>query len=82
MLNAVKIKLLVALLAALALIGAAVLKIEKHESAIAAAAQQKVAQEAETRKHDEEFRKNVEEKKKKNHANAGNEGKTWRDYQP
>jgi hypothetical protein len=73
MLKVVNTKLLIAILAALCLISAALFRIERQHA-------EQVRREAEIRKQDEEFRADVEAKKKKSHAYAGDEGKTWKKY--
>jgi Flp pilus assembly protein TadG len=88
MLNLLNTKLLMAILAALAVIGSAVLY-ERHESAMAAAAAAKAAailqqqKEAEEQKaRDEAFRKQVEQDRAHHNPAAAHEGKTWKTYLP
>ncbi len=73
MLKVVNTKLLIAILAALVAISAAFFRIEQQRAAEA-------KRQAEIRKQDEQFRADVEAKKKKSQANPGNEGKTWTKY--
>ncbi|AXC15979.1 hypothetical protein ACPOL_6769 (plasmid) [Acidisarcina polymorpha] len=73
MLKAIDTKLLIAILAALSIISAAIFRIEKQHT-------DQARREAEIRKQDEDFRKQVETLKKKSHASAGNEGDTWKKY--
>lgn len=88
MLNAINTKLLIAILAALTVIGSAVVY-QRHESAKAAAAakaaailqqQQKEAEEQKAR--DEAFRKQVEQNRARHNSAAAHEGKTWKTYLP
>ncbi len=89
MLNAINTKLLIAILAALTVIGSAVLY-QRHESAKAAAAAAKAAailqqqqKEAEEQKaRDEAFRKQVEQNRARHNSAAAHEGKTWKTYLP
>jgi Tfp pilus assembly protein FimT len=89
MLNAINTKLLIAILAALTVIGSAVLY-QGHESAKAAAAAAKAAaileqqqKEAEEQKaRDEAFRKQVEQNHARHNSAAAHEGKTWKTYIP
>jgi hypothetical protein len=89
MLNLINTKLLIAILAALTVIGSAVLY-QRHESAKAAAAAQKDAvilqqqqREAEEQKaSDQAFRKQVEQDRASHNAVAAHEGKTWKTYLP
>ena len=73
MLKVVNTKLLIAILAALVAISAALFRVEQQRAAEA-------KRQAEIRKQDEQFRADVEAKKKKGQANPGNEGKTWTKY--
>jgi uncharacterized protein HemX len=68
MLNSIRTKILLAILAALAVIASAAVY-QRHQA------------EAQ-RKRDELFRQQVESLKKKHNAAAGNEGDTWRNYIP
>ena len=89
MLNAINTKILLAILAALAVIGSAV-AYQRHQSAEAAAAaakaaailqqQQKKAEEQKAR--DEAFRKQVEQDRARHNSAAAHEGKTWKTYLP
>ena len=82
MLKAINTKILLAILAALAAIGSAVIY-QSHEAHKAAAILQRQQRDAEERnKVDEEFRKKVEQDKKRHNSAAGNEGKTWKSYIP
>jgi predicted aconitase len=82
MLSAVNTKILVLILAALTALGAVLFKIEQHTAEQAAIARQQQADRDRIRKEDEEFRKQVEEQKKKSHAFAGNQANTWQNYIP
>ena len=73
MLQAINTKVQIAMLAAMAVLGAAVFRIEQQHV-------EQARREAEIRKQDEDFRKQVEALKKKSHAAAGNEGDTWKKY--
>ena len=75
MLKAINTKLLIAILAALSVISAALFRIEQQRA-------EQARREAEIRKQAEDFRNQVEALKKKSHAYAGNEGNTWKKYQP
>lgn len=89
MLNAINSKLLIAILAALTVIGSAVLY-QRNESAKAAAAATKAAEilrqqqrDAEQQKaSDEAFRKQVEQNRVRHNSAAAHEGKTWKTYIP
>jgi len=89
MLNLINTKLLIAILAALTVIGSAVLY-QRHESATTAAAAQKAAailqqqqREAEEQKAgDQAFRKQVEQDRGRHNSAAAHEGKTWKTYLP
>ena len=88
MLNAINTKLLIAILAALTVIGSAVLY-QRHESAKAAAAaraaailQQQQKEADEQKAHDEAFRKQVEKSRARHNSAAAHEGKTWKTYIP
>lgn len=89
MLNLLNTKLLIAILAALDVIGSAALY-QHHESAMASAAAAKAAailqeqqKEAEQRKaRDEAFRKQVAQDRAHQNSAAGHEGKTWKTYLP
>jgi Flp pilus assembly protein TadG len=89
MLNAINTKLLIAILAALTVIGGAVAyernQSEKTAAAAAKAAailqrQQKDAQDQKER--DAAFRKRVENERKQHNTSATHEGKTWKSYLP
>jgi hypothetical protein len=82
MLKAANMKLLMVILAALVALSAVLFKIERHTSQEAKAAQQQLHNQEQIRKDDEDFRKQVEALKKKSHAYAGNESKTWKSYTP
>ena len=75
MLKALNTKLPIAILAALSVLGAAVFRIERQRA-------DKARREAEVRKRDEDFRREVEALKKKSHAFPGDQGDTWKKYQP
>lgn len=89
MLNVLNTKLLIAILAALAVLGSVALY-QRHESAITAAAAAKAAailqeqrKEAEQQKaRDDAFRKQVEQDRAHHNSAAGHEGKTWKTYLP
>jgi triphosphoribosyl-dephospho-CoA synthetase len=89
MLNLLNTKLLIAILAALAVIGSAALY-QRHESAMAAAAAAKAAailqqQQKETEEQkvrDEALRKQVEQDRARHNSAAAHEGKTWKTYIP
>jgi Flp pilus assembly protein TadG len=89
MLNAINTKILLAILAALTVIGSA-LVYQRRQSAEAAAAAAKAAailqqqqKEAEAQKErDEAFRKRVEQNKARHNSAAAHEGKTWDTYLP
>jgi hypothetical protein len=89
MLNLINTKILIAILAALTVIGGAVLyQRDQTEKAAAAAAkaaailqqQQKDAEDQKER--DEAFRSQVEADKKRHSSAAAQEGKTWKTYIP
>ena len=75
MLKLLNTKLLLAILATLAIIASAAIY-QSHQATRAAAAVER------QRQADEAFRKRVEEDKRKHSAAAGNEGKTWKTYIP
>lgn len=89
MLNAINTKILLAILAALTVIGSAV-AYQRHQSAEAAAAAAKAAailqqeqKEAEEQKaRDEALRKQVEQDRARHNSAAAHEGKTWKTYLP
>ncbi len=82
MLKLLNTKLLIAILAVLAVIASAAIY-QRHEAAKAAAILEQQQRDAEQRrKEDEAFRKKVEEDKKRHNSAAGNEGKTWKTYIP
>ncbi len=82
MLNALNTKLLIAILALLALIGGGVMY-EHHQTAKMAAILEQQQQDRDRRlREDEAFRKRVEELKRKHSVAAGNESKTWTKYLP
>lgn len=89
MLNAINTKILLAILAALTIVGSAVLY-QRHEFAKGAAAAAKAAaileqqqKEAEEKKEqDEAFRNRVEQNKAHHNSAASHEGKTWKTYLP
>ena len=82
MLNAINTKILLAILASLVGIGALLTAMRSSQQK-ALAAQQQLQQQAEAqRQHDEDFRKAVEAQKRKSHAYAGHESKTWQNYLP
>jgi Tfp pilus assembly protein PilE len=89
MLNLINTKLLIAILAALAVIGSAALY-QRHESSITAAAAAKAAailqeqqkEAEEQRARDETFRKQVEQDRAHHNSATGHEGKTWKTYLP
>ena len=75
MLKLLNTKLLLAILATLAIIASAAIY-QRYEAAKTAAAVER------QRQYDEAFRKRVEEDKRKHSSAAGNEGKTWKTYIP
>jgi Tfp pilus assembly protein PilE len=75
MLKLLNTKLLIAILAVLAVIASAAIY-QRHQDAKAAAVLEQRKQE------DEAFRKKVEADKKRQNSAAGNEGKTWKSYIP
>lgn len=82
MLNAINTKLLIAILAALAAIGSAVVY-QRHEQAKATAILLQQQREAEEQKaRDEAFRKRVEQDRARHNSAAIHEGKTWKTYVP
>jgi predicted negative regulator of RcsB-dependent stress response len=89
MLNAINMKILFAILAALAAIGGA-LAYQRHETETAAAAAQKataILQQQqkdadEQKKRAEAFRQQVEKNRKQHNSAAAREGKTWKSYIP
>ena len=82
MLKAINTKILLAILAALAAIGSAVIY-QSHEAHKAAAILQQQRHDAEEReRQDEAFRKKVERDKKRHNSTAGNEGETWKSHIP
>jgi Na+-translocating ferredoxin:NAD+ oxidoreductase RnfG subunit len=89
MLNAINTKILLAILAALTVIGSA-LVYQRRQSAEAAAAAAKSAailqqqqKQAEAQKErDEAFQKRVEQNKARHNSAAAHEGKTWDTYLP
>jgi Tfp pilus assembly protein FimT len=89
MLNAINTKLLIAILAALTVIGSALLY-QRHKSAKAATAAAKAAailqqqrKEAEEQKaRDEAFRKQIEQNRARHNSAAAHEGKAWKTYLP
>ena len=89
MLNAINTKILLAILAALTVIGSAVTYQRRESVKVAAAAAQAVAilkqqqKEAEEQKQrDEAFRKQVEQNKARHNSAAAHEGRTWKTYLP
>lgn len=89
MLTLINTKLLIAILAALAVIGSAV-AYQRHEMANAAAAAAKAAAilqrqrtAAEKQKaRDDAFRRQVQEDRARHNSAAAHEGKTWKTYLP
>ncbi len=89
MLNAINTKILLAILAALTVIGGAVLY-QRDQAAKKAAATAKAAAILQMQKddndylkqRDEAFRKQVEADKKRHTSAAAHEGKTWKTYIP
>jgi len=77
MLKAMNTKLLILILAALAGLSAVLFQIERHTAEQAAMARKQEAEQERMRNDDEAFRKEVEAKKKKSHAYAGNQSGTW-----
>ena len=75
MLKLLNSKLLIAILATLAVIASAAIY-QRYETAKTAAVVER------QRQYDEAFRKRVQEDKRKHNAAAGNEGKTWKTYIP
>jgi Flp pilus assembly protein TadG len=89
MLIAINTKLLIAILAALTVIGSAVIyqrnQSEKAATAAAKAAailQQQQKDVEDQRARDEQFRKQVETDRKQHNSAAAHEGKTWKSYLP
>jgi hypothetical protein len=89
MLKAINTKLLISILAALAIIAGLLVRLEQANER-AAAAEAKVAQvlqeeqrqAEEQKKQEAEFRRQLAEAQKKSHSFAGNESKTWQTYVP
>ncbi len=82
MLKTINTKILLAIHAALAAIGSAVIY-QSYEAHKAAAILLKQQHDAEERnKEDEAFRKKVKQDKNRHNSAAGNEGKTWKSYIP
>ena len=82
MLKLLNTKLLLAILATLAVLASAAIY-QRHEVAKATAILVHQQRDAELRrKEDAAFRKKVEEDKRKHNSAAGNEGKTWNTYNP
>lgn len=77
--KALDIKFKIALLAAVLGLSALLIRIEQHTAEQARLAQQQAARDEAIQKHDEEFRRQVEEAKKKAKY-AGNESKTANSY--
>jgi Flp pilus assembly protein TadG len=89
MLNAINTKLLIAILAALTVLGGAVIyqrnQIDRAATAAAKAAailQQQQKDVERQRERDEAFRKQVEINRKQHNSAAAHEGKTWKSYLP
>ena len=89
MLKLINTKILLAILAALVAIGSAAIyqSHEAHKAADDAAKAAEILQHQqhdadEQRKHEEAFRKQVEQDKKRHNSAAANEGKTWKTYIP
>lgn len=89
MLNIINTKLLLAILAALTVIGSAVLY-QRDQAAKTAAAAAKAAQILQLQRDDDEYlkqenkalRKQVEALKKQHNSAAAHEGKSWKTYIP
>ena len=89
MLNLINTKILLAILAALTVIGGAVIY-QRDQTAKAAAAAAKAAQILQLQRDDNEYlkqenealRKQVEAEKKRHNSAAAHEGKTWKTYLP
>ena len=89
MLAAINTKILLAILAALTVIGGAVLY-QRDQTAKAAAAAAKAAEILQLQRDDNEYlkqendalRKQVEAEKKRHSSAAAHEGKTWKTYLP
>jgi cell division protein FtsB len=89
MLSAINTKILLAILAALTVIGGAVLY-QHDQAAKAAAAADKAARILQLQRDDNEYlkqendalRKQVEADKKRHNSAAAHEGKTWKTYLP
>ena len=87
--NAINTKLLLAILAALTVIGSAV-AYQRNQSAKAAAAAAKAAEILQLQQDDNDYlkqenealRKQVEADKKRHNSAAAHEGKTWKTYLP
>ena len=89
MLNTINTKLLIAILAALTVIGGAVIyqrdqseKTAKAAAKAAAILQQKQKDAEDQKERDEAFRKQVEKDKNQHNSAAAQEGKTWKSYLP
>ena len=82
MLKLLNTKLLIAILATLAVIASGAIY-QKRQAAKAAAILELQQREAERqRKEDEAFREKVNEDKKRHNSAASKEGKTWKSYIP
>ena len=89
MLNVINTKILLAILAALTVIGGAVIY-QRDQTAKAAAAAAKAAEILQLQRDDNEYlkqendalRKRVEAEKKRHNSAAAHEGKTWKTYLP
>jgi cell division protein FtsB len=89
MLNLINTKILLAILAALTVIGGAVIY-QRDQTAKAAAAAAKAAEILQLQRDDNEYlkqendalRKQVEAEKKRHNSAAAHEGKTWKTYLP
>ena len=89
MLNLINTKILLAILAALTVIGGAVIY-QRDQTAKAAAAAAKAAEILQLQRDDNEYlkqendalRKQVEAEKKRHNSVAAHEGKTWKTYLP
>ena len=89
MLNLINTKILLAILAALTVIGGAVIY-QRDQTAKAAAAAVKAAEILQLQRDDNEYlkqendalRKQVEAEKKRHNSAAAHEGKTWKTYLP
>lgn len=86
MLTLINTKLLIAILAALAVIGSAV-AYQHHEMANAAAKAAVILQQQQTeaekqKARDDAFRRQVQEDRTRHNSAAAHEGKTWKTYLP